>query len=173
MSKPTTSSQSGSLKPAYSFALVGGLVVLLAAIMAAALYFVRRGRNCSLSITRPVSSEKSQQRRKTPEYLQSLPVFEYRHLPEMQNVFQDSSFHSSQDSKTNARQAVDLERGYMESSVGEEDPTEPRASFNECSICTHDFTMSCKVRQLPCRHIYHSDCIDPWLSRGKCTCPNW
>jgi hypothetical protein len=40
-------------------------------------------------------------------------------------------------------------------------------------ICTDDFVDGEKVRILPCRHIYHQHCIDPWLLKKSGTCPIW
>ncbi|KFY49578.1 hypothetical protein V495_00560 [Pseudogymnoascus sp. VKM F-4514 (FW-929)] len=42
-----------------------------------------------------------------------------------------------------------------------------------CSVCTEDFAESEKVRILPCGHIYHQRCIDPWLLDFRSTCPLW
>jgi hypothetical protein len=42
-----------------------------------------------------------------------------------------------------------------------------------CPVCTDDFVDGEKVRILPCRHIYHQCCIDPWLLEKSGTCPIW
>jgi hypothetical protein len=42
-----------------------------------------------------------------------------------------------------------------------------------CSICTEDFHENHDVRILPCSHIYHSCCIDPWLLDFGRNCPLW
>jgi hypothetical protein len=42
-----------------------------------------------------------------------------------------------------------------------------------CSICTEDFQVMENVRVLPCKHIYHRRCIDPWLLDFAETCPLW
>uniref|UniRef100_A0A8C6TIB8 Ring finger protein 11a n=1 Tax=Neogobius melanostomus TaxID=47308 RepID=A0A8C6TIB8_9GOBI len=41
----------------------------------------------------------------------------------------------------------------------------------KCVICMMDFEYGDPVRFLPCLHIYHVDCIDPWLMRSF-TCPS-
>ncbi|XP_028309016.1 RING finger protein 11a [Gouania willdenowi] len=41
----------------------------------------------------------------------------------------------------------------------------------ECVICMIDFEYGDPVRFLPCLHIYHVECIDPWLMRSF-TCPS-
>ena len=42
-----------------------------------------------------------------------------------------------------------------------------------CSVCTEDFFESDNVRILPCGHIHHQSCIDPWLLDFAGTCPLW
>ncbi|XP_059663603.1 uncharacterized protein LOC132309304 [Cornus florida] len=39
-----------------------------------------------------------------------------------------------------------------------------------CSICMDDFEFYSGVNQLPCKHVFHSDCIVPWLRRSN-SCP--
>jgi len=40
----------------------------------------------------------------------------------------------------------------------------------ECSVCKCDFEMSEETIQLPCEHLFHSDCISQWLNQAS-TCP--
>lgn len=40
----------------------------------------------------------------------------------------------------------------------------------QCSVCWDDFKLDEEVRQLKCEHIFHSDCIIPWLELHN-TCP--
>lgn len=42
-----------------------------------------------------------------------------------------------------------------------------------CPTCTEDFLDDDDVRILPCRHLFHPRCIDPWLRRCAITCPLW
>lgn len=39
-----------------------------------------------------------------------------------------------------------------------------------CAICTDKFKIGCYAKELPCKHIYHPDCIAPWLEQHN-SCP--
>ncbi|GAA5927835.1 hypothetical protein JCM1841_005772, partial [Sporobolomyces salmonicolor] len=43
-------------------------------------------------------------------------------------------------------------------------------SINDCPICQDAFQLSEEIIPLPCRHLFHSDCIVPWLKTSG-TCP--
>ena len=39
-----------------------------------------------------------------------------------------------------------------------------------CSVCTEAYEEGAVVTTLPCGHMFHSECVVPWLRR-RCTCP--
>jgi E3 ubiquitin-protein ligase RNF115/126 len=41
---------------------------------------------------------------------------------------------------------------------------------NSCSVCKEEFELQQKLIYLPCKHIYHDECILPWLKERN-SCP--
>ncbi|KAF8398693.1 hypothetical protein HHK36_014550 [Tetracentron sinense] len=41
---------------------------------------------------------------------------------------------------------------------------------SQCAVCKDTFELDAEVKQMPCKHIYHPDCILPWLDLHN-SCP--
>ncbi|KAG2296275.1 hypothetical protein Bca52824_042944 [Brassica carinata] len=50
------------------------------------------------------------------------------------------------------------------------DPTHLESdSQSHCAVCKENFALKSAAREMPCNHIYHPDCILPWLAiRNSC-----
>lgn len=42
---------------------------------------------------------------------------------------------------------------------------------HECCVCLEFMPQGEKVRILPCRHVFHHECINGWFEHGKFSCP--
>ncbi|XP_067852062.1 E3 ubiquitin-protein ligase RNF130 isoform X2 [Heptranchias perlo] len=42
--------------------------------------------------------------------------------------------------------------------------------FDHCAVCIEGYKSSDVVKILPCKHVFHKLCVDPWLNE-HCTCP--
>ncbi|KAH7079940.1 hypothetical protein BKA63DRAFT_230966 [Paraphoma chrysanthemicola] len=76
---------------------------------------------------------------------------------------------ASVDAETGAKVSPLVRRSSVPASVGTSATT---LSQPTCPICLDDFEDGeTQVRELPCRHIFHPDCIDTFLLRNSSLCP--
>ncbi|XP_047197894.1 RING finger protein 150a [Hippoglossus stenolepis] len=47
---------------------------------------------------------------------------------------------------------------------------ETESDFDNCAVCIEGYRPNDVVRVLPCRHVFHKHCVDPWLLDHR-TCP--
>uniref|UniRef100_H2YE69 RING-type domain-containing protein n=1 Tax=Ciona savignyi TaxID=51511 RepID=H2YE69_CIOSA len=47
---------------------------------------------------------------------------------------------------------------------------ESLSSDSVCAICIENYKVGDVIRELPCQHLFHKKCVDPWL-HNKHTCP--
>jgi hypothetical protein len=50
------------------------------------------------------------------------------------------------------------------------DPARPPRDAETCAICIMDFEQDELLIRLPCKHLFHWDCVEPWLLKNG-TCP--
>ncbi|CAI9761929.1 unnamed protein product [Fraxinus pennsylvanica] len=50
------------------------------------------------------------------------------------------------------------------------DETLLKSELAQCAVCKDDFQLGTEVKQMPCKHVYHNDCILPWLELHN-SCP--
>lgn len=49
--------------------------------------------------------------------------------------------------------------------------SEIKTDEKECSICLDEFESKDPIRMISCHHLFHSKCIDKWLSENNYKCP--
>ena len=40
-----------------------------------------------------------------------------------------------------------------------------------CSICLEDFKTGDEIKKLNCTHVFHKECLEPWLNNNNRNCP--
>ncbi|XP_032885608.1 E3 ubiquitin-protein ligase RNF130 isoform X5 [Amblyraja radiata] len=50
------------------------------------------------------------------------------------------------------------------------DDKETDPEFDHCAVCIEGYKSNDVIRILPCKHVFHKQCVDPWLNE-HCTCP--
>lgn len=45
-----------------------------------------------------------------------------------------------------------------------------KSELAQCAVCKDDFELGTVVKQMPCKHVYHQDCVLPWLELHN-SCP--
>ncbi|KAI8872767.1 hypothetical protein GQ42DRAFT_131925 [Ramicandelaber brevisporus] len=75
--------------------------------------------------------------------------------------------------ETSNMEGIEDKRNVKEGEDGDKDEDEEEVEEEEfvCTICLEDFQVGDVARSLPCRHIFHGDCIDPWLKNHSVRCP--
>ncbi|KAJ4358327.1 uncharacterized protein N0V89_002909 [Didymosphaeria variabile] len=155
--------------------IVLGLLILIIGATSFCMHVVQRRRRNALRrrvINGEVDLEALGVKRLTvpADYLTKLPVFAY--LGESERGEKSMSQASTTVDAETSLKGVPLSRR----SSAPEAPSTTRASaiFSQptCPICLDDFEPNeSQVRELPCRHIFHVDCIDPFLLNNSSLCP--
>ncbi|KAK9916228.1 hypothetical protein WJX75_000255 [Coccomyxa subellipsoidea] len=97
----------------------------------------------------------------TPAELRTLPI-----------VIHERHHHHPHE---HSHELLDLEAGILSSNSSSEasSPRGPKGggTLKTCAVCIEDYRDGEKLRVLPCKHRFHLECIDQWLSARKPLCP--
>ncbi|KAF9962990.1 hypothetical protein BGZ70_007732 [Mortierella alpina] len=66
-----------------------------------------------------------------------------------------------------------MQRSSVSSPGGAKTPTgkQRRKRYDACSVCKEDYVVGDELRELPCEHFFHTQCVDYWIKNVKGTCP--
>ncbi|KAF1356018.1 hypothetical protein EJ07DRAFT_130444 [Lizonia empirigonia] len=177
----TVSTDSGGTLPSLWVFLVIVLAILIAAIASTSLcmHIIQRRRRNALRqrvLNGEIDLEALGVKRLTvpQETLDKLPIVTYTPGPAEDA---EKPIHTSTAAHNLA--AVDAETGSKPSPLAcclsaPAASTTNNVTFSQltCPICIDDFEPNeTQVRELPCRHIFHPDCIDTFLLRNSSLCP--
>ena len=161
------------------FVIVIGALLVIVAFVSLFMHLVQRQRRKSLAerVKRgEVDLEAMAIARVTvpPEHVKSFPLYTYQSESERSSCpATPSSYRGSSRNGDRSISSVMSVSGRSRSSLaGSEYSTAATNYQPQCQICLEDFINRVSViRQLPCFHIYHPECIDEFLTRNSSLCP--
>ncbi|KAI8606901.1 hypothetical protein BC830DRAFT_1175931, partial [Chytriomyces sp. MP71] len=95
------------------------------------------------------------------DVLEQLPVIKYVHVPE--SVSQDQDEPILEDLLQTASGEMVSARDQIKGLLGE--------TKQKCTVCLMDYEEADDLRILKCKHGFHADCIDQWLTSNVNNCP--
>ena len=114
------------------------------------------------------------------ELLDNMPTYKYTSQPEPDGVSEEASGKvveplGGDAFKPAPAKVVEAHTKDLESAIAPAAPVPVRQiafSQSTCPICLDDFvTGETTIRELPCNHIFHPECIDPFLRDNSSLCP--
>jgi hypothetical protein len=186
-------SQGSSLPNLWEFLLIIiAVLIIMLAVTSGSMHYIQRSRRRALRRrvqTGEVNLEALGIKRLTvPQHLiDNMPLFTYNfgteELADTPKNPNTPILHESQDSPENETSTVT--NSTISNSIQPVAPVNNEGaltltqnhrlvSFSQptCPICLDDFEAAATlIRELPCGHIFHPDCIDPFLSNNSSLCP--
>ncbi|KAF2112181.1 hypothetical protein BDV96DRAFT_634379 [Lophiotrema nucula] len=186
----TVNTTSGSQLPSLwvFLVIVLGLLILIIILTSLGMHIIQRRRRVDLQrrvISGEVDLEAIGVKRLTVprEFLEKLPLYTYagpRNVADTEKTppepgAQAQNLPSPAIEAETGLKAFPISRRSSAPEVTTHQPGEgPLPTFSQptCPICLDDFEPNqTQVRELPCRHIFHPDCVDTFLLSNSSLCP--
>ncbi|PQE20730.1 RING finger domain-containing protein [Rutstroemia sp. NJR-2017a BBW] len=175
-------SQGSSLPNLWEFLLmIIAVLVLMLAVTSGSMHYIQRSRRRALRRrvqTGEVNLEALGIKRLTvpQEIIDNMPLFTYNFgTEELAGTPKDPNtpiLHESQDSPENENTTPVAPVNNEATLALTQDHRLVSFSQPTCPICLDDFEAAATlIRELPCGHIFHPDCIDPFLRNNSSLCP--
>jgi RING finger family protein len=108
------------------------------------------------------------------ELLEKMPLYNYPGTTEKSEI-QETATTDTPDKSGIENAGTDIEKDIQQPTPTKPQTTPaPQTAYSQptCAICLEDFVPSeSLVRELPCRHIFHSECVDTFLRENSSLCP--
>ncbi|GKZ35850.1 hypothetical protein AbraIFM66950_006649 [Aspergillus brasiliensis] len=85
----------------------------------------------------------------------------------------ESSPNNTNTNISDSIQARDKDMEDMNTDIGTDADADAASRDNHriCAICMDQFADDDEIRALPCGHIFHTACLDPWVTKRNAFCP--
>ncbi len=111
----------------------------------------------------------------TREQVLTLPEIEYKSVDNNTPTDQQQPLQPSGEPTPFASMPPPSSGGEPQSSLSAisalQETHEALSANTTCSICLEDYEEGEKLRVLPCNHVFHTECIVPWLTDRNSNCP--
>jgi hypothetical protein len=164
--------------------IVVGLLVLVIGTTSVMMHFVQRRRRNSLRqrvIDGQVNLEALGIKRVVVprDLLDKMPLYAYSASPEdLEKVIPEAPARAqflptpTIDAETGAKSSPLSRHSSAPNVAAAAAPASGSFSQSTCPICLDDFEPNeSQIRELPCHHIFHAECIDPFLLKNSSLCP--
>ncbi|KAF9102329.1 hypothetical protein BGX29_004707 [Mortierella sp. GBA35] len=139
-------------------------------------FMVSGNKNCSRSLRQQVSE---QEREQQMEQLQDSDSTFSRRSSRRSNA--SSGLHGKELTTTTMDTAITIatEGSSSTSSITatgggpgrRQGGKQRKRRYDPCAICLEEYEVGDQLRELPCKHFFHSQCIDPWFKDVHGICP--
>ncbi|CAG8687037.1 439_t:CDS:2, partial [Ambispora leptoticha] len=155
------------------------IVIVITIFVAYMLFKTRRRQqeihSANMLRARLPSTQDAKQKLLDPKILADYPSKPYASRKKMTEKnptslsLSSSSSQQADGSKSKTRSVAENEDEHTETDKNAD--VDKDQDFETCAVCLEDFVETEQVKELPCAHIYHPNCIERWLTKVSGVCP--